>query len=59
MTGTGMNQTSGSHWLASRPGTATDQQAGLALFDLQQTAFFGLGEDRLDHMLAFGQRRHL
>ncbi|MOA61204.1 hypothetical protein D3C78_1862850 [compost metagenome] len=54
-----MNQTSGSHWLTTRPGAATDQQAGLALFDLQQTALFRLSEDRLNHMLAFGQWRHL
>lgn len=54
-----MNQTSGSHWLAPRPGTAADQQARLALFDLQQAAFFRLGEDRFDHVLAFGQRRDL
>ena len=56
MTGTGVDQTSGSHWLAARPRSAADQQARLAGFNLQQLALFGVSQNRFDHVLTFGQR---
>jgi hypothetical protein len=59
MTGTRVNQTSGSHWLTAGPSAATNQQTRLALFNLQQLAFGRLGQNRLDHVLAFGQWRDL
>lgn len=54
-----MDQPRGGHRLAPGPGATTDQQARLAPFDLQQLAFARFGQDRLDHMLAFGQRCNL
>ena len=59
MTGTRVDQASSGHWLTAGPGAATDQQARLAFFNLQQFAFRRLGQDRLDHVLAFGQWRNL
>lgn len=54
-----MQQPRGGHRDTPGPGAAADQQARLAAFDLQQLALGRLGEDRLDHMLALGERRHL
>ena len=59
MTGTGVDQTRGGHRLAPGPGTSANQQARLARFDLQQLALLGIGEDRFNHVLAFGQRCNL
>ncbi|SQC61316.1 Uncharacterised protein [Pseudomonas aeruginosa] len=54
-----MQQPRGGHRDTPGPCAAADQQARLAAFDLQQLALGRLGEDRLDHMLALGERRHL
>jgi hypothetical protein len=53
MTGTGVDQTGGGHWLTAGPGAAANQQARLALFNLQQLALASLGQNRFDHVLAF------
>lgn len=50
-----MNQASRRHRLTARPGTPTNQQAGLAGFDLQQLALFRISQNRFDDVFALGQ----
>lgn len=54
-----MDQPRRRYRLTARPGAPANQQARLARFDLQQLALLGVSEDRLDHVLALGERRDL